>query len=434
MRKYDNLKKSGVEFLGSIPEDWSISKIKYVVNFQKGKNPAILETEEVEGSKVYLTMDFLRGAPKHIFYVHNPTSYFSVKENEILLLWDGANAGEFILAKDGVLSSTMAKVEVKSMMQRYAWYFFKYFEKFLKSSSIGMGIPHVNGHLLRNAMILIPPNKEQKAIATFLDRKTSEIDTLINKKKQLIALLKEERTAIINHAVTKGIDPNVKYKDSGIDWIGEIPEHWEVKRLKHFVKDKLRYGANESAELDNPDFPRYIRITDFGSDGTLKENTFKSLPPDVANDYLLENGDLLFARSGATVGKTFLFDKYTGKACYAGYLIKATFNHEKVNPKIPYYYSKTTYYENWKESIFQQATIQNIGADKYNQFLIAISPIIDEQRDIVSYIEKKSFEIESIINKAEKEIELLQEYKTALISEVVTGKVDVRDEVMAMVE
>lgn len=108
------------------------------------------------------------------------------------------------------------------------------------------------------------------------------------------------------------------YKDSGVEWIGEIPEHWEIKRLKYLVKEPLKYGANEPAIEENENHPRYIRITDFGNDGSLKNETFKSLPFDVASEYLLEEGDLLFARSGATVGKTFQFRNYSGNACFAG--------------------------------------------------------------------------------------------------------------------
>ena len=165
------------------------------------------------------------------------------------------------------------------------------------------------------------------------------------------------------------------YKDSGVDWIGEIPRHWECIRLKNIVKEPLKYGANESAEDDNPNNPRYIRITDFGSNGFLKADTFKSLPIDIAQNYLLEEGDLLFARSGATVGKTFLFKNYNGLACYAGYLIKASFDKQKINTTYIDFVTRSNYYENWKSSIFQQSTIQNIGADKYNLFKIGIQYI-----------------------------------------------------------
>lgn len=141
-----------------------------------------------------------------------------------------------------------------------------------------------------------------------------------------------------------------KYKDSGIEWIGEIPEHWEVKRLKWILSENLKYGANESAELDNPEFPRYIRITDFGDDGRLKSDTFKSLPYEIAKDYMLEEGDILFARSGATVGKTFQFKNYEGLACFAGYLIKAKPNSEIANSDYVYLFTKSSGYESWKVS------------------------------------------------------------------------------------
>lgn len=117
-----------------------------------------------------------------------------------------------------------------------------------------------------------------------------------------------------------------KYKPTNIEWIGEIPKHWEVKRMKYVVNGKLQYGANESSEIADRTLPRYIRITDFDEGGFLRDETFLSLPEDIAKDYLLNEGDVLFARSGATVGKTFQFKNYNGVACFAGYLIRAAPN------------------------------------------------------------------------------------------------------------
>ncbi|MEL7005531.1 MAG: restriction endonuclease subunit S, partial [Bacteroidota bacterium] len=125
------------------------------------------------------------------------------------------------------------------------------------------------------------------------------------------------------------MNPYPVYKDSGIEWIGEIPEHWEMRNLKRIISEPLKYGANEPAESIDKDLPRYIRITDFGENGELRDETFKSLSEEKAKDYLLREGDLLLARSGATVGKSFLFRGYRGKACFAGYLIKATFNLDR---------------------------------------------------------------------------------------------------------
>lgn len=183
---------------------------------------------------------------------------------------------------------------------------------------------------MKGMPIPLPSLPEQRQIAAFLDHKCALIDTFIQKKTRLIELLKEQKQAIINKAVTKGIDPNVRLKPSGIDWLGDIPEGWEVKKLKYVINGKLKYGANESGDTYRIDWPRYIRITDFGEDGNLREDTKLSLPPTIANDYTLKPGDILFARSGATVGKTYQFRDFGIKACYAGYLIKAEPNDKVI--------------------------------------------------------------------------------------------------------
>ncbi len=156
-----------------------------------------------------------------------------------------------------------------------------------------------------------------------------------------------------------------KYKDSGIDGIGDVPEHWEMKRLKFIIRESLKYGANEAAVLDDPDLPRYIRITDIDDNGKLREDTFRSLPEEVALPYLLTEGDILFARSGATVGKTFLYQESWGKAAYAGYLIKASIDTEKIEPRFVNYFTYSTFYWQWISSMTIQATIQNVSAEKY---------------------------------------------------------------------
>lgn len=213
------------------------------------------------------------------------------------------------------------------------------------------------------------------------------------------------------------------YKDSGIEWIGVIPEHWDVKKLKFLVKEPLKYGANESAEEEILEDPRYIRITDFGNDGKLKNDTFKSLSFEKAENFLLKEGDVLFARSGATVGKTFLFKDYSGIACFAGYLIKASCDLNKMKPEFLYEFTNSGGYENWKQSIFQQSTIQNIGADKYNQLKIGIPPI-SEQTTIANYLDHKTTQIDTLIVKKEQFISLLQEERTAVISQAVTKGLD----------
>lgn len=211
-----------------------------------------------------------------------------------------------------------------------------------------------------------------------------------------------------------------KYKPSDVEWIGDIPEHWSVLRLRHLIKGRLMYGANESAELDDANLPRYIRITDFGDDGKLRDDTFRSLPVESAKDYYLTDGDILFARSGATVGKTFQYKGSSSSACFAGYLIRATPNTKFISSDFLYYFTKSVGYENWKNSIFSQATIQNIGADKYQNLIIPVPASISEQNDLVNLLHRETEKIDSLIAKKNEFIERLKEKRTALISQVVT--------------
>ena len=210
-----------------------------------------------------------------------------------------------------------------------------------------------------------------------------------------------------------------RYKPSGVEWLGDVPEHWESRRLKYLVAEPLKYGANEAAESDNPDWPRYIRITDVDENGRLRDETFKSIPEDVARPYLLEDGDLLLARSGATVGKSFYYKQSWGRAAYAGYLIRARFNSAKSIPRFVDYFTNSQQYWQWLNSSFIQATIQNVNAEKYANLIVPV-PMTDEQRDIAAFLDHETVRIDALIEKKERQIELLKEKRSALISHAVT--------------
>ena len=186
----------------------------------------------------------------------------------------------------------------------------------------------------------------------------------------------------------------------------------------------MQYGANESGEPFDENLPRYIRITDIDENGILKNDNKLSLSEEAAEKYILKNGDILFARSGATVGKSFIYDEKIGRSAFAGYLIKATVNNN-ILPKFVYYYTLSSIYEIWKNGIFIQATIQNIGAEKYMNMPIIYIKNIKEQEKIILYLDKKCEEIDKLIENKQKIIEELEQYKKSLIYEYVTGKKEV---------
>ena len=424
MERYSEYKDSGVKWLGEIPSHWEVMPLKSFIKFEKGKTPKEFSNENI--GLPYLTMDYLRSRDNKI--VKYPTAsigLFKIEESEALVLWDGANAGEFILSKKGYLGSTMAKISgyKEYFNNLYFYYFLKMLEPTSKDFANGTTIPHFDASILINYHYPIPPIDEQIVIGSYLDAATSKIDKAIAMQQKMIDLLNERKQIIIQNAVTKGLDENVEMKDSGVEWIGMIPKHWEISKLKYLIDEPLKYGANEASDLIDYSCPRYIRITDIDTNGKLKEETYRSLPMNKAEPYLLKKGDLLFARSGATVGKAFLFEEDYA-ACYAGYLIKAHMDLQKVLPKFVYLYTQTFAYQRWKESIFIQATIQNISGERYANMQIPM-PTLEEQNNIIDMLTPKMLRFDSAISNCQRQIALLQERKQIIINEVVTGKVKV---------
>lgn len=423
MKRYDKYKPTGSPWIGEVPEHWEVKRFRFVCNYKKGKKPKNLVFDFEDGMKPYLSMDYLRGTSNDVEYTFHEEGLVESKAGDLLLLWDGSNAGEFIISKDGYLSSTCALLSNKFESNSYFGYLCNVSEKYLKDMTNGMGIPHVDANVFKNLTAIIPSQSEQESIVAYLDEKCGSIDKIIATQEKRVALLNELKQSVISEAVTRGINPDAPLKATGIEWIGQIPEHWEVMPLKRTLSEPLMYGANESPDNVDESNPRYIRITDIDENGKLKDDTFCTIDTIKAEPYMLSYGDILFARSGATVGKTYIHLS-ENPSCFAGYLIKATANDKTILPLFLYYYTKSGLYISWKDSINIQATIQNIGADKYST-LPVIVPCIKEQKEIVDYIETKVNPIDQMIAKAVREIELLREYKQSIITEAVTGKIKV---------
>ncbi len=446
-KPYPKMKDSGMPWIGEIPVGWEVRKLKYVSDVQFSSVDKLTKVDELpvrlcnytdvyNNDLITEDIEFMNASA-----TKEEISKYALLEGDILITKDSESWDD--IAVPSYVAADLDNVICGYHLARIRPFNGKVIGRFLHRSFIANGICDqfkisANGVTrfgigklsISNALFLLPPLPEQRAIAAFLDRETSRIDALIDRKERLIALLKEKRQALITRAVTKGLDPNATMKDSGVPWIGEIPAGWEVRKLKHAIKNRLMYGANESAEFDDVSFPRYIRITDFTEGGKLRDDTFKSLPPDIAHDYILSEGDILFARSGATVGKTFQFKDYDGKACFAGYLIKASPDTKHILSDYLYHYTRSFFYEEWRNSIFIQATIQNIGAEKYQQLSVVVPPI-PEQRAIVAFLDRETSRSDAIIDKITDQITKLRELRQTLISHAVTGKIDVRGEVAA---
>ncbi|MBP7652029.1 restriction endonuclease subunit S, partial [Candidatus Dependentiae bacterium] len=354
---------------------------------------------------------------------------YYLKDGDILFARSGATVGKTFQFKNyngrACFAGYLIKASVNSykILSDYLYYYTQSpaYDNWKNIIFTQATIQNISATKYDYLEISYPSIDEQKIIVKFLDKTCDSIDKAVELKQKQIEKLDDLRKSIIHNAVTKGLDASVEMKDSGIEWLGKIPKHWEVVKLKRFLISPLMYGANEIAEFDDVDLPRYLRITDFDENGNLREDTFKSLPIDKAEGYYLKTGDVLFARSGATVGKTFQFKNYNGKACFAGYLIKASVNETKLLSNYLYYFTKSPSYDSWKNNIFTQSTIQNISATKYDYLPLSV-PEIKEQKQIVEYLDDKLDKILKIKENLQKQIEKLQDYRKSIIHECVTGK------------
>lgn len=278
---------------------------------------------------------------------------------------------------------------------------------------------------MKNITLPVPPMDEQMAIVSNISAQMPKVDSLIANVQAQIEKLKAYKQSLITEVVTKGLDPNAPMKDSGVEWLGAVADTRRIFRLKYLLNFPIQYGANESGDKYTDGSVRYIRITDITADGKLKDDENNQYISDtIASEYTLKDGDVLFARSGGTVGKSFLFRKEYGQCAFAGYLIKAECNQKVLLPEYLIYYTQSSLYNLWKNMIFIQATIQNIGANKYSNMEIPI-PTIAEQESIVEHLKTKCSQIDQLISLKESKIEKLQQYKRSLIYEYVTGKKEV---------
>lgn len=423
--RYDKYKDSGIAWIGEIPEHWEVCSIKQIM-----KNKSIKGFPNETVLSLYRDFGIIPKDSRddnHNVTSEDTSNYKLVENGDFVInkmkAWQGSMA---ISDFKGIISPAyyICKIFSPKVVRKYIHYLLRdesYKAEYMRLSTgmrIGQWDLNIDDFLQINT--ILPLLSEQQSIATYLDQKCGEIDELITLQEEMITKLQSYKQSVITEAVTKGLDKNVSLKDSGIEWIGEIPEHWICTVFKKFLSEPMQYGANEPAEECNYNDPRYIRITDIKDDGTLRDDTFKSLPLEKAKEYMLTKGDLLFARSGATVGKTFLY-KEDYAACFAGYLIKARCNKNELLPNFVFYYTLSNVYQNWKNSIFIQSTIQNIGADKYSVMPIIIPPL-SEQQSIADYLDRKCSEIDELISIKQQKIEKLKDYKKSLIFECVTGK------------
>ena len=425
------MKNSGIEWIGKIPDSWKLERLQWhLVEIKESNSPIktmqVLSLTNKLGVVPYEQKGEQGNKSKENYEEYKVAYPQTIVANSMNILIGSVGVCNYL----GCVSPVYYVFKpIENENIDFLNYVFQLTEFQKELRKYASGILEIRLRLsasdILKRKVAFPSRKEQNRIVECLSKKLGEVDKLIDVQQAQIDKLKEYKQAIITEAVTKGLDPTVPMKDSGVEWIGRIALVNHIEKLKFLLSAPMQYGANESGTKDSSEGIRYIRITDITDGNTLKDSEDNMyLPRSLAEGYILGDQSILFARSGGTVGKTFIYDIKYGQSAFAGYLIKAECDREKLFPWFLAYYTQSSIYDLWKNSIFIQATIQNIGATKYSNMEVVVPPL-EKQKSIISYLNGKCFKIDKLIALKQSKIEKLQEYKKSLIYEYVTGKKEV---------
>ncbi|MBW9398621.1 hypothetical protein FHC51_02015 [Leclercia sp. EC_58] len=420
-KEYPEYKDSGVEWLGEIPESWSVSRLKHVASIYgrigfrgytvddivgEGEGAIVLSPSNIVDEKFSLEKKtFLRWEK----YYESPE--IIVTKNDILLVKTGSTYGKSTIIKDFsepmTINPQMALIKEIAVEPRFLAYWFN--TSLIKSKigivNTGSGMPTMTQENINNFPVLIPPNNLDVFIADFLDHETAKIDNLIEKQQQLIELLKEKRQAVISHAVTKGLNPDVPMKDSGVEWLGEVPKHWKCGYLRWYI------SVSSGTYLNNKEFE------------TDESN-------DCMNPVIGGNGVMGFT-SKTNDGNCLVVGR-VGALCGNVHQIRRSCWVTDNALKIIYGCDFDVDYLEMYLKVLDLNKLANHNAQPLItgtmiKEQVAIIPPIDEQKNITKFIQSKVGKIDLLILKSSEAVDKIKERRTALISAAVTGKIDVRD-------
>jgi type I restriction enzyme S subunit len=437
MKKYQSYKYSGVEWIGEIPSSWSLLKIKYLGNIVSGGTPSTDKEEYWNGSipwlqsgKVHYNFIKSNDVDKYITELGlMKSSTKMVLSNSVLVAITGATCGNIgYLTFDSTVNQSIIGIEPStSYSPEFIFYFLSSQRHQILYHQSGGAQGGVNKDDVKNLFISIPTLDEQNLIVQFLDKKTEFIDRLISTKERKITLLKEQRTLLINQVVTKGLNSNVKMKDSGVEWIGEIPEMWLMGKIK-FLSEIISKGTTPSTvgrEVLEVGNIFYVKVEN------IKEG-YVGVPPsyfiDEETDKILsrsslKENDILVVITGSTIGKVVILPKeFTPSNTNQGISFVRLKN--KSNVRFVWYWLSTEIIQDRIKVVCTQSTQPNLSMEDLGNFSIPL-PSELEQLQIVEYLDSKTKEIDDLVKLEQKKIDLLKQYRQSLISEVVTGKIKV---------
>ena len=434
LKPYPKYKSSGVKWIGDIPEHWGVKKLKYICS-EAAVYGANINSEEytLDGMRFLRTTDITDEGeliPEENAVHVSPESVkgYVLDNGDILFSRSGTLGRCLLFDKDRLGECAYAGYLVKFKVDKenlpaFVYYFSKSknFGSWMSMIVIESTIGNINGQKYANMTLPIPSPDAQKKMILFLDKEISQIENLIEKYKELIDLLKEKRTALISQVVTKGLNPNVKMKDSGIEWVGEVPEHWGVKRLKRIFNI---YNGSTPKSTDPVNWDGDIVWITPDDLGSLNSKYIEDSARNITEVGYKSCGTTLAPKSSiiistrAPIGHLGIANTTlcTNQGC------RSLVPKSRANSS--YFYYLLIRAKSKLNSEGQGATFMELSKGKLGMIFLC-NPSLEEQKQISDYLNSETSRIDTLIEKINKHIELLKEHKTSLISHVVTGKVDV---------
>ena len=428
---YTNFKETGFEWLETIPEHWKLTYSKWL--FKDRNEKAKSSDEMLTASQKYgvipqkLFMEMEQQKVVLVFKGHDILKH--VEKNDFVISMRSFQGGIEYCNYVGAVSSAYVPLEPQGRISsRYFKYLFKskpYIQALQATTNLvrdGQALRYSN---FLQVHIPVLPFEEAEAIGSFLDHETAQIDTLIDKQQTLIQLLKEKRQAVISHAVTKGLNPDAPMKDSGVEWLGNVPEHWELTKIKYIaeltpskakilpsLEKRCSFVPMEKLKLDTLILDETRKIKDVYQGYTYFED----------DDVLIAKVTPCFENQNMAIAANLV--NGIGFGSSEIYVLRT--EAEGLNQFLLYRLQESVFMQLGAGAMTGAGGLRRVPSDFINDFQFALPPI-NEQQEIVAYIEKMKNTFNDLVYKAEQAIQLMQERRTALISAAVTGKIDVRD-------
>ena len=426
------MKDSGIEWIGQIPEDWQVSKVKSAYIVILGKMLSLLQTQNDQTLENYLCAANIKWSgvdtsiQKQMWFSEADKKEYRLREGDVLIM-EGGLAGTSCIYKGEMtpcyIQNSVHCCRAKpNYINRFLYYWMNvvYNCGYIDNICNKATIQHYTKEKVMNTPFLLCTESEQEKIASYLDRKCAQIDAIIAKQQQVIDKLKEYKLSVITEAVTKGLDPDVPMKDSGVEWIGMVPEHWVIGKIKNFCN--LKTGSTPSTS--NPEWfdgtIQWFTPGDFAENYVLKDST-RTISQKAKDDMvavIVPSNTVMIVGIGATAGKI----GYTMVECSCNQQITAI-STNKILPKYLMYWMIAN--TKFLRDTAMFTTLPILNNQTIGNYLVIFPDDKKEEKEVVDYLDSKCDKIEMLIEAKKQEIDRLCRYKKSLIYEVVTGKMEV---------